>query len=35
MFVDDVSLASVAAAAQVPVRLSYHFTDALGAEAAA
>lgn len=35
VFVDDVSLADVAAAAPVPVRLSYHFTDALGVEAAA
>ncbi len=35
VFVDDVSLASVAAATPVPVRLSYHFTDALGVEAAA
>ena len=35
VFVDDVSLASVAAATPVPVRISYHFTDALGVEAAA
>jgi putative radical SAM enzyme (TIGR03279 family) len=30
VFVDDVSFATVAAAAPMPVRLSYHFTDALG-----
>ncbi len=35
VFVDDVSLASVVSATGVPVRLSYHFTDALGVEAAA
>ncbi|HXY20046.1 MAG TPA: DUF512 domain-containing protein [Gemmatimonadales bacterium] len=35
LFVDDVSLASLVAAAPVPVVLSYHFTDALGVEAAA
>lgn len=35
VFVDDVSLAAVADATDVPVRLSYHFTDALGVEAAA
>jgi len=35
LFVDDVSLAALAAAAPVPVALSYHFTDALGVEAAA
>ncbi|HTT67023.1 MAG TPA: DUF512 domain-containing protein, partial [Gemmatimonadales bacterium] len=35
VFVDDLSLASLAAAAPVPVQLSYHFTDALGVEAAA
>lgn len=35
VFVDDVSLASVLAVTAVPVRLSYHFTDALGVEAAA
>jgi putative radical SAM enzyme (TIGR03279 family) len=35
VFVDDVSLAAVVAATAVPVRLSYHFTDALGVEAAA
>jgi len=34
VFVDDVSFAAVAAAAPMPVRLSYHFTDALGAEIA-
>ena len=35
VFVDDVSLADVEeAAAPMPVRLSYHFTDALAAEAA-
>jgi len=33
VFVDDVSFAAVAAAARMPVRLSDHFTDALGAEA--
>jgi hypothetical protein len=32
VFVDDVSFAAVAAAAPMPVRLSYHFTDALGGE---
>jgi putative radical SAM enzyme (TIGR03279 family) len=31
VFVDDVSFAALAAAAPMPVRLSYHFTDALGA----
>jgi NifB/MoaA-like Fe-S oxidoreductase len=35
VFVDDVSLAAVVAGTDVPVRLSYHFTDALGVEAAA
>jgi len=35
IFVDDVPLASLVAASPVPVRLSYHFTDALGVEAAA
>jgi len=35
IFVDDTSLASLVAASPVPVRLSYHFTDALGVEAAA
>jgi len=35
IFVDDASLASLVAASPVPVRLSYHFTDALGVEAAA
>jgi putative radical SAM enzyme (TIGR03279 family) len=34
VFVDDVSFAAIAAAAPMPVRLSYHFTDALGPEAA-
>jgi putative radical SAM enzyme (TIGR03279 family) len=35
VFVDDLSFAEVEAAAPMPVRLSYHFTDALGAERAA
>ena len=35
LFVDDVSLASLVSAAHAPVLLSYHFTDALGVEAAA
>jgi putative radical SAM enzyme (TIGR03279 family) len=35
VFMDDLSLAEVEAAAPMPVRLSYHFTDALGAERAA
>jgi putative radical SAM enzyme (TIGR03279 family) len=35
VFIDDVPLAEVEAAAPMPVRLSYHFTDALGAERAA
>jgi putative radical SAM enzyme (TIGR03279 family) len=35
IFVDDVPLASLVAAAPVPVLLSYHFTDALGVEVAA
>ncbi len=34
VFVDDLSLASLVASAPVPVMLSYHFTDALGVEAA-
>lgn len=34
LFVDDVSLADVESAAPMPVRLSYHFTDALAAEVA-
>jgi NifB/MoaA-like Fe-S oxidoreductase len=34
VFVDDVSLGDVEGAAAMPVRLSYHFTDALAAEAA-
>jgi putative radical SAM enzyme (TIGR03279 family) len=33
LFVDDVSLAALVASAPMPVRLSYHFTDALGVEA--
>jgi putative radical SAM enzyme (TIGR03279 family) len=33
VFVDDRSFEAVAASAPMPVRLSYHFTDALGAEA--
>ena len=35
VFVDDLSFAALEAAAPMPLRLSYHFTDALGAEAAA
>ena len=35
VFVDDVPLASLVAAAHAPLLLSYHFTDALGVEAAA
>jgi putative radical SAM enzyme (TIGR03279 family) len=35
VFVDDLSFAEVEVAAPMPVRLSYHFTDALGAERAA
>jgi putative radical SAM enzyme (TIGR03279 family) len=35
VFIDDVSFADVQAAAAMPLRLSYHFTDALGAEIAA
>jgi putative radical SAM enzyme (TIGR03279 family) len=35
VFVDDVTLGEVEAAAPMPVRLSYHFTDALAAERAA
>jgi len=34
VFVDDVSFATLEAEAPMPLRLSYHFTDALGAEAA-
>ena len=33
VFVDDTPLATLAAEAPMPVRLSYHFTDALGAAA--
>lgn len=33
IFVDDVPLATLVAEAPMPVRLSYHFTDALGAAA--
>jgi putative radical SAM enzyme (TIGR03279 family) len=32
IFVDDVALGDLIGASPVPVRLSYHFTDALGAE---
>ena len=35
VFIDDVSLAELTLAAPAPVALSYHFTDALGVEAAA
>ena len=35
VFVDDLSFARLEAAAPMPIRLSYHFTDALGAEVAA
>jgi putative radical SAM enzyme (TIGR03279 family) len=35
IFVDDLPLASLVASAPVPAVLSYHFTDALGVEAAA
>ena len=35
VFVDDLSFATLEASAPMPLRLSYHFTDALGAEAAA
>lgn len=35
VFVDDLPLAEVEAAAPMPLRLSYHFTDALGTERAA
>ena len=35
VFVDDLGLAEVVAAARAPLKLSYHFTDALGAEVAA
>jgi putative radical SAM enzyme (TIGR03279 family) len=35
VFIDDVSFADVQAAAAMPLRLSYHFTDALGVEVAA
>jgi len=35
IFVDDVPLATLVAGAAAPVLLSYHFTDALGVEAAA
>lgn len=34
VFVDDLSFAQLEASAAMPIRLSYHFTDALGAEAA-
>jgi putative radical SAM enzyme (TIGR03279 family) len=35
VFVDDLSFAALEAVAPMPLRLSYHFTDALGVEAAA
>jgi len=35
VFVDDLSFAALEASAPMPLRLSYHFTDALGTEAAA
>jgi putative radical SAM enzyme (TIGR03279 family) len=35
VFIDDIALADLEAVAPMPVRLSYHFTDALGAEVAA
>ncbi len=35
VFVDDLSFAALEASAPMPLRLSYHFTDALGAEAVA
>ena len=35
VFVDDLSFAALEAGAPMPLRLSYHFTDALGAEVAA
>jgi hypothetical protein len=35
VFVDDLSFADLEASAPMPLRLSYHFTDALGAGAAA
>jgi putative radical SAM enzyme (TIGR03279 family) len=35
VFVDDLSFAALEATAPMPLRLSYHFTDALGAEVAA
>ena len=35
IFIDDLPLAEVEAAAPMPLRLSYHFTDALGVERAA
>ena len=35
VFVDDLSFADLEASAPMPLRLSYHFTDALGAERAA
>jgi putative radical SAM enzyme (TIGR03279 family) len=34
VFVDDLSFAALEGSAPMPLRLSYHFTDALGAEAA-
>jgi putative radical SAM enzyme (TIGR03279 family) len=34
-FIDDLSFADLQAGAPMPLRLSYHFTDALGAETAA
>ena len=35
VFIDDLSLAELERTAPMPLRLSYHFTDALGAEVAA
>jgi NifB/MoaA-like Fe-S oxidoreductase len=35
VFVDDLSFDALARSASMPVRLSYHFTDALGADAGA
>jgi putative radical SAM enzyme (TIGR03279 family) len=35
VFIDDLSLTEVECTAPMPLRLSYHFTDALGVEAAA
>jgi len=35
VFVDDVSFDALQTSAPMPLRLSYHFTDALGSEAGA